>query len=852
MPFNVEDVLSKLSNGEKSALLSGIDFWHTYPIPEHNVPSIRLSDGPTGIRGTKWFAGVRAACLPCGTALGATWDKALLKQGGKLLGEECIAKGAHCWLGPTINIPRSPLGGRGFESFSEDPHLSGFLASEMIKGCQSTGVISTVKHFVCNDQEHERRAVDTIVTPRALREVYLRPFQIAARYSNPGAMMTSYNKVNGTHVAENPEMLEDLVRKEWGWNPLIISDWYGTYSGAGAINAGLDLEMPGKTRHRGPAVEFALSSRLIKQSTLDQRARNVLQFIDEASCISVAAEEGERNFPKDRQLNRKICASSIVLLKNDNNILPLPKKMKKVALIGSHMKNPSITGGGSASLEPYYSVSLYDAIKEKLGSDVEIIYEVGAYAHKMLPMIDRLMSNAAIHFYNDPISAASRKPVGKEPLYKTYFQLMDYKNPNLHFDLFYGTVLADFTPDISGLWEFGLTVCGTGNFYIDDELIIDDTTDQRPGTSFFSKGTAEEFGTKELVAGRVYKLRIEFGSSATSTIKNMGVVSFGGGGARLGACPKVDVEKTIEKAARAAAEADYAVLCTGLNSDWECEGFDRPTMGLPPNIDHLISRVLTLAPGTVIVNQSGTPVSMPWHKQASTLIQAWYGGNETGNGIADVLFGDFNPCAKLPLSWPEDIKDTPAYLNFGSTRGRVLYGEDIYVGYKYYDKVERPPLFPFGHGLSYTTFSLTSISLSTSLSNHHYFSANVTVKNTGSRPGSEILQLYIKAPESPTQRAVKELHGFEKVYVEAGEEKTVEIPIDKFATCFWDESEMQWCSEQGKYEVMVTTSGALYPPQHVETIMEIPLRVDQELFLAVFLPPYIKYALAPILTIPIF
>lgn len=492
---------------------------------------------------------------------------------------------------------------------------------------------------------------------------------------------------------------------------------YGTYSCAPAINAGLDLEMPGKTRHRGPAVEFALSSRLIKQSSLDQRARRVLEFVEHASHLGLSTTEGERNFPEDRALNREACASSIVLLKNDKNVLPLPKKMRKIALIGSHMKNPSITGGGSASLEPYYSVTPYDAIKERLGPDVEIVYEVGAYAHKMLPVITRNMRNAAIYFFNQPSSVKDRVSVGKEPLYKTYFQLMDYKNPRLNFELFYASVEAEFTPDISGLWEFGLTVYGTANFYIDDELIVDGTNKQKPGTSFFSKGTAEEFGTKQLIAGKVYRLRIDFGSSATSKIKNQGVVSFGGGGARLGACPVVDIKETIEKAAKAAAEADYAVLCTGLNvrtlqtkevsmgtessahviqGDWECEGFDRPDMSLPPNIDDLITRVLELAPNTVIVNQSGTPISMPWHSLSSSIIQAWYGGNETGNGIAAVLFGDFNPCAKLPLSWPADIRDSPAYLNFGSTKGRVLYGEDIYLGYRYYDKVERPPLFSFG------------------------------------------------------------------------------------------------------------------------------------------------------------
>lgn len=340
---------------------------------------------------------------------------------------------------------------------------------------------------------------------------------------------------------------------------------YGTYSGATAINAGLDLEMPGKTRHRGAATEFALSSRLIKQSTLDQRARRVLQAVKHASHLSVSAIEGERDTPEDRALNREICASSIVLLKNNKHLLPLSKKVKRIALIGSHVKIPAITGGGSASLEPYYAVSLFDAIKEKLGSEVEIKYEVGAYAHKMLPLIDRLMSNSAIHFFNQPSTVKDRALVGTEALPSTFFQLMDYKNSKLNFELFYASAEADFTPDVSGVWEFGMSVYGTANFYLDDELIINNSETQRPGTAFFGKGTAEEFGTKELIAGKSYKLRIDFGSASTSRTKTTGVVSFGGGGARLGACLKIDVDETIEKAAIAAAEADIAILCTGLN-----------------------------------------------------------------------------------------------------------------------------------------------------------------------------------------------------------------------------------------------------------------------------------------------
>jgi len=467
-------------------------------------------------------------------------------------------------------MQRSPLGGRGFESFSEDPHLSGILAARMIKGCEETGVQACVKHFVGNDQEHERRAVDTIITPRAFREVYLRPFQIVARDAKPGAMMTSYNKINGRHVCEDETLLEDLVRKEWGWDPLVISDWYGTYSTAQALIAGLDLEMPGVTRYRGTFVEFALSARIIKQSTLDSRALRVLRFVERASALKVAEIEGDNDTPDARALNREIAASSVVLLKNEGSILPIDKtklKGKKIALIGSHVKSPAISGGGSASLEPYYTVSLYDAVVAKLaGTGAEITYEVGAYAHKMLPVIDRLFSNGKIHFYNEPVDIKDRKRLGTEPLHKTYFQLMDYNGaPGLNKALFYATVEGDFTPDESGLWDFGLTVFGTAKLYIDGELVIENTTIQRKGTAFFGKGTDEEIKGVQLIKGKTHKLRIEFGSSNTSRTKDVGVVSFGGGACQLGAVLRIDAKVLRERAVKAAQEADCVVVCTGLN-----------------------------------------------------------------------------------------------------------------------------------------------------------------------------------------------------------------------------------------------------------------------------------------------
>ena len=656
-----------------------------------------MTDGPNGIRGTKFFGGVPAACLPCGTALGATWDKSLLTRAGKLLGDECIAKGAHCWLGPTINTPRSPLGGRGFESFAEDPHLSGILAGSMILGCESTGVISAVKHFVGNDQEHERRAVDCIITPRALREVYLRPFQIAARDAKPGALMTSYNKVNGRHVADSRQMLDGILRQEWQWDPLVVSDWYGTYTTVEAVVAGLDLEMPGVSRYRGKYIESAVQARLIKQSTIDARARSVLKFVHKAGQVKVSDVQKGRDLPEDRALNRQICGNSIVLLKNDNSILPLPKDINKIALIGSHVRVPAISGGGSASLLPYYTVSLYDAIAEVIPKK-SIIHEVGAYAHKMLPVIDAMLNNAVINFYNEPVTVPDRQLLGKEAVASTAFQLMDYNEiPELNKALFWGTIVGDFNPNMTGTWEFGLSVFGTANLYLDDELLIDNTTQQTRGTAFFGKGTTEKLGTKELVSGNTYKLRLEFGSANTAVMESTGVVNFGGGAAHLGACLKMSAQQMIAGAVQAAALADHTVICTGLNGEWESEGFDRPHMDLPPGVDDMISQVLAVSPNAVIVNQSGTPVTMPWAKRARCIIQAWYGGNETGHGISDVLFGNVNPSAKLPLSWPIDIKHNPTYLNYASVGGRVLYGEDVYVGYKFYDKTEREVLFPFGY-----------------------------------------------------------------------------------------------------------------------------------------------------------
>ncbi|KAL2844797.1 glycoside hydrolase superfamily [Aspergillus pseudoustus] len=810
MRFDVEEVLCKLTQEQKTALVSGVDFWHTYPIPEHGVPSVRFSDGPNGVRGTRLFGGPPSTCLPCGTALGATWGEDLLLEAGGLLGRECIAKGVHCLLGPTLDILRSPLFGRGFEGLGEDPYLTGTLASAIIRGIQSTGVMTAVKHFVAYNQEYERRRVDAVISDRALREIHLRPFQIVARDAQPAALITAYNKVNGTHASQSAKLVEHIVRKEWGWNPLITSDWVGTYSTAEALNAGLDLEMPGPSRYRGSLLQDALDTGQVHQATIDDRARNMLRFARRATRVPVleASPAAAEVVSRTRTFNRKLCAESIVLLKNEGSILPLPPDIKRIALIGSHMKRTAICGGGSAQLEPEYSVSLYDALCEVLPPTTVITYAPGHDVHKTLPLI--IITNGSLEFYNDPPNGNAKLSLGTEPIWRTHFELMDYDGiAELDRDRFWVIMTGSFVPDTTGLWEFGIAVYGTANLYIDDELVIENTSNQVPGTAFFGSGTLEKRASRSLLAGQEYMIRVEFGSANTSPLLAGKKANFAGGGLHLGACPKLDKHQALKDAVAVAKEADYTIICTGLNEDWESEGFDRPDMDLPPGIEQLINEILAVCPSTVIVNQSGTPVTMPWARNAPCIVQAWYGGNETGYGIADVLLGHVNPAGKLPFSWPIDIRDNPSFRNFGMAV-EISYTEEIYVGYRFYEKMGRNILFPFGYLFLLHPFDSSTnrrVSIIEEISNPTKpWKIQVSIKNTGQLAGAEVLQVYISPRYPDIDRPLKELCGFKKVFLAPGQRTRVEIPIDRYAASYWSEPGGLWITNKGVYHVVVGSS----------------------------------------------
>ncbi|RDW82921.1 hypothetical protein BP5796_04412 [Coleophoma crateriformis] len=814
--INVEEVLKKLTNPEKISLLAGTDFWHTQGLPKYGIPSLRLSDGPNGVRGTKFFNGTTAACFPCGTALGATWDMDLLREAGVVMGKESIAKGAHVILGPTINMQRSPLGGRGFESLSEDPVLAGLGAAALVNGIQESGVAATIKHFVCNDQEHERNTYDARITERALRELYLLPFQLVVRDSQPKAFMTAYNRVNGTHCSENPKVLKETLRGEWGWKGTVMSDWFGTYSTTEAALAGLDLEMPGPTKWRGEILMQAVGTGKVPQHILDERARAMLELVNScaASGIPENAEEKTRNTPETAALLRKIGGDSIVLMKNEGDVLPLKKDKKascRTLIIGPNAKVATYHGGGSASLAAYYAITPFDGISSKLTESPD--YTVGCYAHKELPLLGVQLktvdgkNGVTFKAYNESPSVKGRTAVDEITLEKTDFLLVDYKCSKLKGALFYADIEGNFTAEEDGDFEFGLCVYGTAKLFVDDKLVVDNESKQVQGTSFFGCGTVEEKGITSMKKGQTYHIKVEFTSAPACKLPQGNNVLFGGGAVRIGGTRIVDADEEVKHAAALAKDADQVIVCAGLNSDWEGEGTDRTSMSLPGHMDALITAVAEANPRTVVCMQSGTPVGMPWVSKVKGLIHAWYGGNETGNAIADVLFGDTNPSAKLPLTFPIRLEDNPAYLNYRSERGRTLYGEDVYMGYRHYEAISLPVLFPFGHGLSYTTFEFSNLFIT---KDETTLSLTLSLKNTGALPGAQVAQVYITQKNPTIRRPKKELKGFQKVSLKAGEAKDVKIDIAlKYATAFWDEVRNAWVCEQDQYEVLVAGSSAI-------------------------------------------
>ncbi|XXH03094.1 hypothetical protein Hte_009484 [Hypoxylon texense] len=804
--------LARLSLEEKVSLLTAADFWRTKSIPSKGIPDIKTSDGPNGARGGIFVGGTKAALFPCGISLAATWNKDLLYTVGQHLADEVKARSANVLLAPTVCMHRHPLGGRNFESFSEDPFLTGKLASKYIQGLQSKGVAATIKHFVANEQETHRLTIDSVVMERPLRELYLRPFEIAIREANPWAVMSSYNLINGAHADMNGHTLKDILRGEWGYDGTVMSDWGGVNSTVESIKAGCDIEFPFSTKWRFDKVLKAIDEGELTKDDIDVAAENVLTLVERTKGDDMSVEEAERedNREETRELIRASGAEGLTLLKNEGQILPLNPKTTKVAVIGPNANRAIAGGGGSASLNPYYNTLPLDSIRAT--SQWEVVYAQGCHIHKWLPVASPFCT------------AKSGEPgVTLEWFSGDKFQgnvVVTQRRTNTDLFLWDSAPLAQLgpewsaiattylTPTATGKHTISFMSVGPGKLYIDGKLALDlwDWTEE--GEAMFD-GSIDYMVDVGMEAGKPVELRVEMTNELRPIAKQKTFnMTHKYGGCRIGFKEEDQVDY-LQQAVDAAKEADVAVVIVGLDAEWESEGYDRKTMDLPSDgsQDRLVEAIVKANPRTVVVNQSGSPVTMPWADKVPTIIQAWYQGQEAGNALADVLFGLRNPSGKLPTTFPRRLEDTPAYHNWPGENLQVLYGEGLYVGYKHYDRANVAPLFPFGHGLSYTTFEYGRPSLSRkTLADSAPIHLIMAVTNTGRVAGAETIQIYVRDDKSRLPRPEKELVAFEKVFLEPEETKHIIVPLDKYAVGYYDDSVPAWIAEEGTFKVLIGAS----------------------------------------------
>ncbi|MGZ3647278.1 MAG: glycoside hydrolase family 3 C-terminal domain-containing protein, partial [Ktedonobacteraceae bacterium] len=651
-----QELMSKMTLEEKIALTIGKDFWSTNGVERLGIVPIALNDGPHGVRkpaaSTEIGLGssFAATCFPTANTLACSWDTTLVEEVGEALGEECLALDVQVLLGPGVNIKRTPLGGRCFEYYSEDPVLAGELGSAFVNGVQSKGIGTSLKHYACNNQEFERMSINVEIDQRTLREIYLTAFERVVRKARPWTVMCAYNKVNGTYASEHPQLLRDILKKEWGFEGVLVSDWGAVNVKEKALESGLDLQMPGYTGNHTAKMAQLVRDGQLSESVIDEAATRVLRMMLQGR------ENRQPGFVFDPQVHhalaRRAAAESIVLLKNTDHVLPLQvEQLRSVAIIGRFAKEPRYQGAGSSQVVPTEMDSSYDELQGWFGDKVHTTYADG---------------------YNDEGSL--------------------------------------------------------------DESLLHEAIEQ-------------------------------------------------------------------------AKTSDVALIFAGLPGAYESEGYDRKHLFMPESHNRLIAEVCQVQPNTIVVLHNGGAVAMPWIDGPKAIIEAGLGGQAVGGGIVDVLSGKVNPSGKLAETFPVRIEDTPAYINYPGENNNVYYGERLFVGYRYYDKKEIKPLFPFGFGLSYTTFEYTNLLLNkTEMNTRETLDITVTIHNSGTRAGKEVIQLYIQSLTSQFIRPNKELKAFAKVELEAGESKDIRMTLEERDFQIYDDERQAWRIEGGEYNILIGSS----------------------------------------------
>ncbi|MFI1841117.1 glycoside hydrolase family 3 protein [Streptomyces microflavus] len=795
----VDTALAALGLDDKTRLLAGQDLWSLPALPAIGLRSLVMSDGPIGVRGVRWTAADPSVALPSPTALAATWDPELARRAGRLLAQEARRKGVHVLLAPTVNLHRTPLGGRHFEAYSEDPYLTGEIGTGYVRGVQDGGVATTVKHFVANDAETDRFTVNNTVAPRPLRELYLAPFERIVRNAHPWGIMAAYNQVNGSTMTEHRYLQNAVLRGEWGFDGFIVSDWLAARTTVGAITGGLDAAMPGPRTVYGEALADAVRAGEVDEKIVDLAVRNILLLAARTGALesappAVPAAALPATVDGDA-LAREIARRSFVLVRNEvrdgADALPLAPGTT-VALSGALARDARVLGGGSALVFPDHLVSPLDGLTAALPEGA-LTYAVGADPSDELAIAEAGFDLTAV------CRDVSGAVLATVPLPSGQIQWIGADLPDgvTHDTLDTVEITGTFTPRASGEHTFGTR--GTGSFAltVDDRPLFDGTQDRAPGTdplgAFFNEPV--ERGRLPLAEGAPVRVSLSHrpGPGTGHPLKG---VAF----SLVHLAPLRDPDELIAEAVEAARTADTAIVVVGTTERVESEGFDRTDLKLPGHQDALVHAVAAVNPRTVVVVNSGSPVELPWRNEVAAVLLSWFPGQEAGHALADVLRGQEEPGGRLPTTWPVALADVPVSATT-PTNGELPYTEGVFIGYRAWEKAGTTPAYAFGHGLGYTTWEYESVSATPD-------AVTVRVRNTGSRPGSDTVQIYLApapAPDAP-ERPARWLAGFARVTADPGGSVEVTVPVETRAYQVWDEEAYGWKTVPGTYEVQAARS----------------------------------------------
>ncbi len=786
---DIDALIDGLTLDEKAALTAGDDMFTTVAIERMGIPKVGVTDGPNGARGLTLpgMGGPTSTCIPCGSAIGATWDPNLAEQLGALVGREALDRGCRGLLAPTVNLHRHPLAGRNFECYSEDPLLSGRLAAGYVRGVQSAGVFATVKHFVGNEAEFERGGISSVIDARSLRELYLLPFEIAIREGGALGLMTAYNRLNGKWLTERPELLVDLVRGEWGFEGLVMTDWFAVADTSVSLGAGLDLEMPGPGRALGSTVVPAVTDGRVKEDDLDVAVRRLLGTYDRIGAL-VAAPPDVAPLPPartDLELLRRASAESTVLLRNDGTLPLEPSSLRRIAILGQHAVAPCVMGGGSAGVATPRLTTPLEAVSALFGDASEVVYERGCEADLSATPIGESVLVAPdgfdVAFHAGPECAG--EPLKRETLDTLRLVVFGSMRDESLGDEWSVRVRGSVVPEEDGRFEIALAQSGRARVLVDGEILLDGFEMPMPagGSDFFGLASQDLVADVTVRRGVPLEVVVEYANVDAPLA-----------GFRVG-FRTVDRDALLERAIEAAAGADVAVVVVGNSAEWETEGRDRPAFELPGRQPELIRRVAAVNERTVVVVNAGAPVDLSWSDDVAAVLQCWFGGQEMASGVAGVLSGELEPGGRLPTSLPLCLEHSPSYDNFPGENGEVRYGEGLFMGYRGYEHRRIRPHFPFGHGLSYTTFTLGEPTLSAeTIAPGDSITISVPVTNTGRRPGSEVVQCYVAPSRPRLVRPPKELKAFAKVRLEPGESAVVPLELNARAFAYWDPGQSDW------------------------------------------------------------